>query len=187
VFEARARFDQAFTGMAFDAELLNAPAPHVDAELHAALSAFARRRVRQLTAGRTWTERVHEQLVWQSPPRDMSMRSVARKLGLSTRTLRRHLAAERKPYGAIVTEALTVIAKSCLLDEQRTIMETAHELGFSDNTSFHRAFKRWTGMTPTAFRRAQSVSSADRTGVFLSTDPMPKPMGGLELTASQAK
>jgi AraC-like DNA-binding protein len=157
LFAGHARFEQPFTGLCFDAALLDNPAPHVDSDLHAALSVYARRRVRQLTVGQSWAERVHEQLVWQRAPRDMSMGGVARKLGVSTRTLRRHLANEQKSYVSIVTGALAVIAKNCLLDEQRTIMETAYELGFSDNTAFHRAFKRWTGLTPAAYRRAQSI------------------------------
>jgi methylphosphotriester-DNA--protein-cysteine methyltransferase len=47
------------------------------------------------------------------------------------------------------------IARTCLRDERHTILETALELGFADNTGFHRAFKRWTGLTPTEYRRQQ--------------------------------
>mgnify|MGYP003449647557 FL=1 len=156
VFEGRARFDQPWSGLCFDAAKLTAPAPHVDRELHDTLSAYARRRVRRLTVTQTWAERIHELLVWQSPPRDMSMRVVGKKLGVSVRSLRRHLSHEGKPYADIVSEARAAIAKVCLLDERRTIMETAQELGFSDNTSFHRAFKRWTGLTPMEYRRART-------------------------------
>ena len=88
----------------------------------------------------------------------MSMPYVARKFGVSGRSLRRQLAAEGKTYAALTTQALAAIAGSCLLDERRTIMDTAHELGFSDNTAFHRAFKRWTGLTPLEYRRKHARS-----------------------------
>ena len=81
------------------------------------------------------------------------MASVARKLGVSVRSLRRHLTAEGAAYPALVSEALASIAKACLRDEARSIVDIAAELGFADNTSFHRAFKRWTGLTPLEFRR----------------------------------
>jgi AraC-like DNA-binding protein len=160
VFERRARFDQPFTGLCFDRKLMAAAAPHPDAELHQALRVFATRRVRRLTSALPYAARVLDVLVWQRPPRDLSMQSVARTLGVSERSLRRRLRAEHKTYHGLVSEALATIAKDCLLDERRTIQETASELGFADNTSFHRAFKRWTGLTPAAYRRQQRAGSA---------------------------
>ena len=156
VFEGRARFEQPYTGLCFDAAQLDTPSPHVDTELHASLSAYARRRVQRMTLGQSWAARVHEVLVWQRPPHDMSMKFAARRLGVSTRTLRRQLVSEGKAYAQLVSEALGAIAKSYLLDERRSIMDTAHQLGFSDNTAFHRAFKRWTGQTPGEFRRTRA-------------------------------
>jgi AraC-like DNA-binding protein len=89
------------------------------------------------------------------------MPMVASALGVSERSLRRHLTEEGKPYPRLVNEALAVLAKSHLLDERRTIAETALELGFADNTAFHRAFKRWTGLTPAEYRKQQTAVAND--------------------------
>jgi AraC-like DNA-binding protein len=155
IFGGRARFEQAFTGLGFESGLLAAPAPYPDAELHHTLWALARRRIADRTNGASCAARLHDHLVWQSPPRDMSMQAAARALGLSIRTLRRQLAAEGKLYSDVVTQARAAIAKSCLRNQQQTIEQTARELGFSDATGFHRAFKRWTGLTPHAYRKAR--------------------------------
>ena len=156
-FGELARFDQPDTGMRFDSRLLTLPLPHADPGMHRTLRAFATRRDAHLGDRRSLAARVREALVWQPAPRDTTMAGVARRLGLSERSLRRGLKAEGKAYGTLVNEALADVAKACLLDEERTIIETAHELGFADNTTFHRAFKRWTGLTPLQYRRQQAT------------------------------
>lgn len=155
IFEGRARFRQSFTGLCFGSVVLDAAAPYPDQELHHTLWSLARRRVADQTKASSCAARIHDYLVWQSPPRDLSMPAAARALGMSVRTLRRYLAAEGKAYADVVAQARAAIAKSCLRDERRTIEQTAAELGFSDSTGFHRAFKRWTGLTPDAYRKAK--------------------------------
>jgi AraC-like DNA-binding protein len=161
VFEQAARFEQPFTGIVFDRALLDAPAPHKDEDVHEALEALAKRRLLRITQRTPYALRVRELLVRhasqqrdQAQAREQDMEQVAHALGLSVRSLRRRLADEGQSYAAIANEALTIVAKHLLRDRQRTIQETAYEMGFADTSSFHRAFKRWTGTTPGAYLEA---------------------------------
>jgi len=85
------------------------------------------------------------------------MFTVARALSISTRTLRRRLAAEGTSYDAVAHATLAHRARTLLAVERRTIRETALALGYSDASAFHRAFKRWTGTTPSACRAGDAV------------------------------
>jgi AraC-like DNA-binding protein len=73
---------------------------------------------------------------------------------MSERSLRRHLATDGTSYREVVRLALEASAGRMLRDPAHSIKETAVALGFADAAAFHRAFKRWTGMTPGEFRRA---------------------------------
>jgi AraC-like DNA-binding protein len=151
VFEQLESFEQPFTGIAFDRALLDRPAPHKDDDMHDALRAVAERRLVRLARRAPYSLRVREALVRQGSPMRSDMASIARALGLSVRSLRRRLVAEGKSYNEVVNEAQAIFACKLLREEQRTIQETAFEMGFSDPRAFHRAFKRWTGTTPSAY------------------------------------
>ena len=153
VFQGRAHFDEPFTGMLLDRALLDTPSSVRDAELHESLRVFVERRIASMTQGIRYSVRVRDLLLRHGVPRRVSMPEIARALGLSDRTLRRRLESEGSTFAEVVTDALSSAAKRCLCEGQRTIQETAHDLGFTDKTAFHRAFKRWTGTTPASFRR----------------------------------
>ena len=72
------------------------------------------------------------------------------------RTLRRRLAAEGVSFRALRDEALRERAVELLRRPGSAIAEVAFVLGFSDPTAFHRAFRRWTGVTPQAWRRGEA-------------------------------
>lgn len=153
VFEGRARFDQPYTGLTFDRALLDRPAPHKDDDLHEALSSLAERRLMRILDRTSYALRVRELIVREGVTQRSDMLDIARALGMSTRSLRRRLSSEGKSFTEVANDALAFVAKQLLRREQRTIQETAHEMGFSDPRVFHRAFKRWTGMTPGAYQR----------------------------------
>ena len=77
---------------------------------------------------------------------------IARRLAVSERTLHRQLAEEGETFQAIATRARRDAAESLLTTTRHSIADVAFLTGFSDQTAFTRAFKRWTGTTPAAFR-----------------------------------
>ena len=82
------------------------------------------------------------------------MEEVARELEISARSLRRRMLAEGLSYGNLVTRSRTNAAKRMLQRPSSSIQETAHAMGFASAAAFHRAFKRWTGMTPKQYRES---------------------------------
>jgi AraC-like DNA-binding protein len=155
VFGGAERFDQEYTGLIFDRAYLDAVSPHKDDDVHAALRTIAEQRMLRLMQRTPYALRVREHLVTNGPNRRISMTAVARGLGISVRSLRRRLEAEGTTYNTVVNESLGILAKQLIRNNSGSVQEIAFEMGFADTSSFHRAFKRWTGMTPKAYRSEQ--------------------------------
>lgn len=154
VFRGAERFDQEHTELAFDRALMDALSPHRDDDVHSVLRSVAVRRMLQLTNSIPYAQRTRELLVKHEPYRG-NMEKSARALGVSARTLRRRLAEEGTTYEQVVSEAFAIIAKQQLANSQLSLQELSDMLGFSRPSGFHRAFKRWTGMTPREYRVQQ--------------------------------
>ncbi len=152
VFCGTAQFEQPFTGIVFERAVLDMSPPHKDADVHEAMRTLAERRVARVDKQVPYAVRVRELLVQGRWPKRIDMPQVARSLGMSLRSLRRYLSAEGTSYSELDNEAFAIVATRLLRDKQRTIQETAYEMGFSDASTFHRAFKRATGMTPSQCR-----------------------------------
>jgi AraC-like DNA-binding protein len=155
IFGSAVRFEQPFTELVFHRELMTTRSPHNDEDVYDALKAFAERRLMRLIEQAPYALRARELLVQRGWARRPDMNAVARSLGLSVRSLRRQLAAEGTSYHAVEREALVTVATHLLRDERRSIRDTASEMGFSDTATFHRAFRRSTGTTPSAYRKQQ--------------------------------
>lgn len=84
---------------------------------------------------------------------------VAAAMRMSRRTLSRKLELEGTSFIAVADTVRRETALAYVLDRRLALTEVAFLLGFSHVESFHRAFKRWTGETPIAYRSA-SLRSA---------------------------
>lgn len=78
---------------------------------------------------------------------------VARRFHLSSRTLKRRLQADGSSFREILEQELKRRATQLLLETDLDISEIAYQLGYRDVGNFSTAFKRWTSMTPRAFRQ----------------------------------
>lgn len=79
----------------------------------------------------------------------------ARSLGVSERTLKRRLGEEGTDYSTLVDEHRHTRALSLLGSTEPPVEVVAERLGYSDVANFTRAFRRWTGMTPVAYRKSR--------------------------------
>jgi AraC-like DNA-binding protein len=79
--------------------------------------------------------------------------AVASRLGMSGRTLQRRLADEGHSYQALVVASRRQLAERLLQNTDYALTEVAFMTGFSEQSAFTRAFKRWSGQTPRSYRK----------------------------------
>lgn len=84
-----------------------------------------------------------------------TLEQVAERLHMSERTLKRQLAGNQVAYSDLVEEARKQMASDLLEDSRLSLEAVAEKLGYSDVANFNRAFKRWTGVTPSSWRKGQ--------------------------------
>jgi AraC-like DNA-binding protein len=146
------RFGSDATRVRFDRRLLDVPQIHSNAELFRLLESQADRSLGNLASQGTLSARVRALVIEHYDGTKPTMQAVARRLGVSARSLRRHLHEEGHTYAEVVDGAMADVARRLLYDSTATIQDVADRLGFSEPSAFHRAFKRWTGLTPQQFR-----------------------------------
>ena len=78
---------------------------------------------------------------------------VAEKFGMSHRTFQRRLSAEGTRYKELVAQVRQDIALDLLNRTDSSISEIAYLVGFTETSTFHQAFKRWTGQSPGEYRK----------------------------------
>lgn len=87
-----------------------------------------------------------------------SIERCAEKTGMSVRTLQARLTGEGARFSELVEAQREKAAKTLLTTRTLSLDEIADRLGYGEQTSFGRAFKRWTGMTPQQYRAAYRVN-----------------------------
>ena len=87
-----------------------------------------------------------------------TLEHVAQQLGMSGRTLQRRLKQEGTTFAKLLDDLRSGMARAYLADSQISLCEVSYLLGFSEQSAFNRAFKRWMGLTPLQFRQTQPES-----------------------------
>lgn len=117
-----------------------------------ALAPALQRRLHELDATATTSDRVRAALLEALPAGDPSIRGVTDRLATSARTLQRQLGAEGTTFQAVLASTREDLARHYLADQGLRTTDVAYLLGYDDTNSFFRAFKTWTGTTPERFR-----------------------------------
>lgn len=143
-------FGQGHDELVFDRALLDVPLEGDFPTLHDQAAELVERRVARLT-GHAVAGRVRRAFARQPDLLAGGLEDMAADLGLGGRTLQRRLRAEGVSFTDLHDEARYARARS-LLERGRDLESISEALGFSDRRSLTRAFKRWSGASPSAFR-----------------------------------
>ena len=84
--------------------------------------------------------------------------AIASELAISSRTLQRRLSDEGTTFRDVLADTRRDLAMALLRDPERSVTAIGRRLGFSETAAFTRAFRRWTGGSPTAWRRSQPAA-----------------------------
>jgi AraC-like DNA-binding protein len=139
-------------GLFIDRDLARRPLPGADEELCEALESLGERRMAM--SHRTTTDLVRDAVDAHLRGGDAALSSIARHLGTSERTLQRRLVVAGTSFRAVVDDARRTLALQ-LVAQRTPSRAIAERLGFAELRSFQRAFRRWTGVTPSQYRGAQ--------------------------------
>ncbi len=142
---------QAKSALSCPLELVARAVPTHDEELS---NYFSRQLLRAIPDPQAldWVERVRLLLERRLADGTPTAHEVGRELGMSQRTLARRLAEEDETFGSLLAAVRQRRARVLLADATLSQAEVTFLLGYRDQASFHRAFKRWFGTTPAVYR-----------------------------------
>jgi len=145
------QWDAEDDALCFDREVLRTPFVGAQPEAAEALRRFVDQKL-LLDARLRLGERVRRVIETQIGAGSASQEAVARALGMSTRSLQRGLRDEGLRYGDVLGEALKRAGTRLMGDRRRSLDDVAVALGYSETSSFARAWRRLTGEPPARYR-----------------------------------
>lgn len=152
LFEAPILWERRRYEIELDPAHLDVPMKAADSELASILEAYVKHLLEGAPERRPVTAEVRRRIV-AVLPEEPSLEDIASAMGMSGRQLQSKLMLEQTSYRAELEQIREHLARRYLERPEVRTAEVAAALGYRDASAFHRAFKRWTGQAPGAYRR----------------------------------
>lgn len=153
IFRCPVRFGAAANEFKFSSSALGLTLIKADPGLCAVLDRHAEELLAKYPRTDTLIERLRTIIRKELNGGEASLERVAGQLDMGARTLQRKLREHGTSHQELLDQMRKDLAVRYLSEPEMAICEVAYLLGFSESSALHRAFKRWTGMTPNEFRR----------------------------------
>ncbi len=158
LLKARVCFNREQTAILFPRAAFGIVNPNADPQRHAVLAEALTTDLRLLEA--TVSQRLRHLLRPALSLGDATLVTLARRLGFSVRSLNRRLAEESTTFTQQRDAVRFVMACELLALTDLSVGEISFALSFANHSAFDRSFRRWSGATPTEWRRAQAQTSS---------------------------
>lgn len=160
LFRCPMRFGQPHTAVAFEPGLLKLPLRDKNPEMRSLMDRHAEMLLAQQVQGEAaLTQEIRETIARQLADGVPEIEVVAAQLKVQARTLQRRLSQAGTSYKDLVDDVRRRQALKYIADPRLNLPEIAFLLGFSEQSSFQRAFKRWTGLPPGQYREGGGLAT----------------------------
>ncbi len=160
IFNCPIQFNQHTTSIHYPLEYLMDNLPQADPVLARRMDSLADEKILKIPSNDGLIESSRVKLADLLQSGVPTIERLAESMALNVRTLQRQLSAEDISYKTLLDETRCKLASIYMKQHDLSLTDIAFLLGFSEQSSFQRAFKRWTGQTPGSYRK--SINSGVR-------------------------
>jgi AraC-like DNA-binding protein len=154
IFKCPVLFNQPSPALVFPAKALDVPLKHPNPTLLSLLERHANSFLSKINEDDLFSKKISLRYLELIQGKRPTIEEISKDLGMSKRTIQKKLNAESKTFRELADNVHQELSKSYLVEKRYMINDITYLVGFSSPSSFLRAFKRWTNMTP---RQYQSI------------------------------
>jgi AraC-like DNA-binding protein len=154
VYQAPIRYGQPHVGLSFEAHWLDLPVVQTAQSVREFLAGAPANLIVKYRDTSSLTDRIRRLLRRRLGEELPSLEEVGDALAVTPQTLRRRLREEGRGFQQIKDELRRDAAIEFLTNTRLPLLDIANEVGFSEASTFHRAFKNWTGVAPGEYRHS---------------------------------
>lgn len=151
------KFDQPRTCVVINSQLLDLPLPQADRYTLARYEAECQQLMARRDTLGSYARQLRDHLLIRSG-HFPGLREMAQHMEVNAKTLQRRLSDEGTSYKAIIDNVREDLATDLLNTRSLSVEDVAELLGYSEVSSFSRAFKRWKGVSPLHFKTKKSIT-----------------------------
>lgn len=145
-------YNKPFAALLLGKDIMKCSVLQADEELRRMLDDQAQRQLRDVNGSLEFTRFVENALLESLKKGEVGLPLLASRLGMSPRSLQRRLRDLGSSYQEVLDETRRNLAMEYIRDARLSLLEISQQLGFAEQSSFNRAFRRWTGDTPSNYR-----------------------------------
>ncbi|MBC9249600.1 hypothetical protein A9179_04855 [Pseudomonas alcaligenes] len=163
LFRCPLKFGAPETTVAFDASYLHLQLPLADSKLRRIMNDVCEQLLKQLgdALEPAWLAIARRSVLESFSQGEPRIQVAAKASGMSEAQFKEHLAQRGLSFRSFVDDLRRSLAIGYARDPNLGLVDIAYLLGFSEQSAFQRAFKRWSGMTPGQYRRSHSAPAGD--------------------------
>ncbi|MES2517574.1 MAG: AraC family transcriptional regulator [Bacteroidota bacterium] len=146
-------FDSHFSGLVFERKYLDLPILNANPSLFSLFEIHANSILNSLKPTESLKERIKKEILQELKGEEPTLSNIAKNLGIGIRSIQLKLKDEGVTFQQLLDEIRKNLATKHLREAQLSTTDIAYLLGYSEPSVFFRSFKKWTGQTPTVYRK----------------------------------